>query len=65
MITHPTVDRGSTPRWAHQHDFEYWSVARPGLSWPFARQVTLSAIVWSSAAASVAFWGCLLFAIVR
>jgi hypothetical protein len=59
MVTHAQIADPPPPAWARQDAFEYRSPPRAGLNWPFAQAMTLSAVLWSSIAISVTFWGCL------
>ena len=62
MITHARAPHMPVPRWEHQHDFDYSPAPHAGLSSLFAWETLLGLIIWSSAAASMAFWVWLLAA---
>ncbi len=57
---------GPTPSsTAHQHVFEYQHAPHAGFNWPYAQQLMMSGIVWSTVAVSVAFWGCLVVDLIQ
>ena len=65
MVTHARDTYLPTPQWEHQHDFDYSPAPHAGLNWLFAWETLLGLIIWSSAAASMAFWGWLLAAALK
>ena len=65
MTTHTRISLAGSPQDGRRTNFEYRNAPHAGLNWPFAQDMILSLISWSSAAASMVFWGCLLAAAVH
>ena len=59
MTKHKLATGLSPSSTAQRQEFDYHHAPRAGLNWPFAQQLIMSGIVWSTVAVSVAFWGCL------
>lgn len=59
MTKHTLATGLSPPSTAQRQEFDYHHTPQAGLNWPFAQQLMMSGIVWSTVAMSAAFWGCL------
>ena len=65
MTKHSLASGSSPSSTAHQQVFEYHHAPQAGLNWPYAQQLIMSGIVWSTVAVSVAFWGCLVIDLIQ
>lgn len=65
-MSSPKLATGPSPSTtAPRQVFDYQHAPHAGLNWPYAQQLIMSGIVWSTVAVSVAFWGCLVVDLVQ